>query len=143
MRNWALGQISGILWCWTAAGVDAKHGVLKSDALKYNVDLNRATLDAIRIRRTGSIKDLRHEHVVPRNYIAKHIVDDDIANVAAIADLLTNFCIAVIVTKAEDRKLRPRDSMPESWEWKTGDVFARYRNSGLYEHIQFPKTPFS
>ena len=96
------------------------------DALKYDVTVHRSTREAARV----GIRGLRHEHVVPRTLLARRIIEGDL-DVTAIAGLLTRCCRAAIVTSEQDALIRPRDAMPDVWDWDTGDPYARYAHSKM------------
>jgi hypothetical protein len=117
------------MWRWTADGVDVESGRVVMDALKYDVTVHRSTREAREAARVG-IRGLRHEHVVPRTLLARRIIEGDL-DVTAIAALLTRCCRAVIVTREQDALIRPRDAMPDIWDWDSGDPYARYVHSKI------------
>jgi acetyl-CoA acetyltransferase len=134
MRELARREVALTLWRWTADAVLSSSGAVKQDAYKYNTNVHTATKSAKAARAAGSA-GLRHEHAVPRVVLARRIVDDDLST-EAIFELLDKFCVAVIVTAEEDRRLRPRNEMPPDWSW--GDRYARYVHSNLYDELEFP-----
>lgn len=137
-RNWARTEIKNILWCWTAAALNSDTGaVSQSGVVKYDLDFLPAT-DAARKRvKHDKAKGVRHEHAVPRKVIADLIVDQNMDE-EQILVLLRRCCIAALVTKHEDKKLKPRDSMPSGWKWESDDPRVRYVNAGLDKQIRSP-----
>jgi hypothetical protein len=127
MRGLAQWLIAIAMWRWTADGVDKETGRVVRDALKYDVSVHGATKEA---REATSVRGLRHEHIVPRALLARRIIDEDL-NTTAIVVLLTRCCRAVIVTREQDKVLRPREAMPPAWDWEVGDPYARYVHSNL------------
>ncbi len=74
-------------------------------------------------------KKLRADHVVPLNLIIDGLIAPD-ADVEAILDRL----VTRLVTVREDRLLTEaglRDDGPDGWDWKTGDLDARYKAVGI------------
>ena len=65
--------------------------------------------------------------------MAKKIISEDMKT-AEIYDFLTRYCTAVIVTKEEDSRLS-KSTMPDDWEWHRDCVFARYRQSQIFDLI--------
>ena len=136
MRKLARAQISILMWRWTADGTSLKTGAVCPDVLKYDVRQLPCTAAAGVIAAT-TIKDLRHEHIVPRILLTDHIIEQDMTQ-RSIFKFLTRFCKSVIVTKEEDVILS-RSNMPTGWTWEEGCVYARYRIANLYEVIENPQ----
>ncbi len=136
MRELARKQIALTLWRWTADAVRTDTGIVKQDAHKYNTTVHAATRDAIADSASGGA-GLRHEHVVPRIVLADQIITLDLQE-NDIFVLLTRFCVAAIVTVAEDRRLRPKNAMPSGWSWNGGDPYARYAYSNLDTVLRRP-----
>lgn len=126
MRSLARREISLTLWRWTADGM--RNGEVKADALKYDVECNYATFDAIHARKEGG-SGLRHEHVVPRVVLADRIISEKISG-DLLYDFLIKYCQAAIVTKAEEVRIKPRCCMPQGWGWHS-DPFQRYIDAEL------------
>lgn len=123
MHEIALYMMSMALWRWTADGVGPER-VVKRDAMKYDtarLPITKAARSLLMKKRPGA----RHEHVVPRIYLARLIRDENMS-AAQIERLLRRLCLATVITKEQDRGVKPRDSMPEGWNWRTGDPYARY-----------------
>jgi len=132
MRKLARAQVSHLMWRWTADGTCLKTGVVCPDVLKYDVRQLPCTAAAREIAAT-TIKELRHEHVVPRILLTDQIIERDMT-LRAIFKFLTRFCKPVIVTKEEDVCLS-RSKMPPGWTWNEGCAYARYRDANLYGTI--------
>ena len=87
---------------------------------------------SIAARQCQGIKDLRHEHIVPKRYIIqslKALMDPTPEDVYSI---MSTYCIGAIVTKTEDTRLTDagfKSCMPSSWDCK--DVWIRYRLAGI------------
>ena len=137
MRDLAEIEIKETLWRWTADAVKISTGKVKKDSSKYDINLHVSTYNAIQLKkRTRKNNGLRHEHAVPRNILAKRIIEKNL-NVIDMLDFLNRYCIAVIVTKEEDDILEPKREMPPNWSWKDGDPFARYDYSNLRKELKF------
>jgi hypothetical protein len=134
MTDLAREQIAVTMWRWTADAVDTEKRVVKKDAYKYDFDIHAATKSA---KATKTKKGLRHEHAVPRMVLARLIIDLDLP-VDGIFKLLDRLCVAVVVTRAEDLKLKPRNKMPDGWKWENGDPYERYKFSGIFDELEFP-----
>ncbi|MCW1913002.1 hypothetical protein OJ996_05435 [Luteolibacter sp. GHJ8] len=136
-RKFARWQISLLLWRWTADAYCRHEGVIRPDAIKYDVEMLPATKNARELRKK-SIRGLRHEHTVPRIALAQRIIDSDLC-VDGIYALLTRHCRAVIVTLEEDQILSKhgKKSMGGEWEWETGCPYARYKSAGLLEVLDW------
>ena len=133
MRKLARAQISMTMWRWTADGACLKTNAVRPDALKYDVRQLLCTNAARNVAQT-TIKDLRHEHVVPRIMLAHRIIDEDMS-LKVIYKFLSKFCKPVIVTKNEDASFS-RSCMPAEWSWAEGCEYARYRDADLYMLIE-------
>jgi hypothetical protein len=73
-----------------------------------------------------------HEHVVPRKVLIQTIMEMKNPSPAGVYDKLDTFCIAVVITKAQDVYLNQcglRQTMPSGWDKK--DPWARYSTAGL------------
>lgn len=134
-RRLARAQISTSLWRWTADAYCVRSNAIKQDARKYD-DKRLPVTPAARELRKTTVSGLRHEHVVPRIMIADRIIENDL-RVSDIYRLLSRYCHAVIVTRAEDTMLSKR-SMPAGWSWESGCPFGRYREAGLYDSLIWP-----
>ena len=140
LHKWARANIGGLLWCWTAGAISLRSGRVASDAFKYNVDIHPATQRATKMAGGKSNKGLRHEHVVPRNVLAKRIVADNMDEYR-IVEFLRVFCRAVIIDKDDDNKFskgKLGKSMPKGWEWDPNDVYARYKKLDLLDNLVWP-----
>jgi hypothetical protein len=133
MRDIARWQIALTMWRWTADAVDTRSGSVKGDAFKYNVGFHSHTRKACEAARAGS-GGLRHEHVVPRAFLADEIIRHDMS-AEDIHKFLHTWCRVVIVTKDEDDQIRPRARMPDGWGFITGDLYQRYIDAGLKQEI--------
>lgn len=134
MRRIARSQISWAMWRWTADGVTTSNDEVQQDAYKYDVEVLPCTRGA-RLRALTTKKGLRHEHIVPRMVLADSIIERSLST-KEIHDFLSSFCEAIIVTKEEDSRLQ-RSSMPDGWNFDTGCRYARYREAGLFNEIEF------
>lgn len=128
LSHMARRQIAVWLWRWTADAVDDE-GIVKQDTFKYNVDVHAATPAAREAQRAGSA-GLRHEHAVPRMVLARRIIDENLEE-DEILSFLRRYCVAVVVTKDEDSRLKPKNEMPRDWDWQTGHCYARYEFSKI------------
>jgi hypothetical protein len=72
MQDLARWLIAIAMWRWTADGVNEAGRVIK-DALKYDLTVHRATR-AAREAAVTSTAGLRHEHIVPRDLLARRII---------------------------------------------------------------------
>lgn len=123
--KWA--ALDDILWHWTER--DGKfHRGPRTDKPGCSLWSNGALCALCRNEvHPSEIKSkFTHEHIVPRAYLkdlmlSGNLIGDDLEK------LLTKCCKAVIVTRPEDTKLS-RDSMPENWDWREGNPYARYRD---------------
>jgi hypothetical protein len=139
MRKIARGQISLMMWRWTADGVCLRSNVARQDAIKYDVSLLPATAKACEIALVTD-RGLRHEHVVPRIRLADRIIEENMA-VPEMYRFLLRHCAAVMVTKEEDLFLSKK-TMPPNWEWDKSCIYQRYRDAQLYGEIKWaPESP--
>ena len=75
---------------------------------------------------------LIHEHVVPKKIIIDTLFNLSSPTGAAVKDILSKFCLGVIVTKEEDQRLNTmglRSKMPDDWDGS--DPWARYVAAGI------------
>jgi hypothetical protein len=87
---------------------------------------------SIAAKQANSIKDLCHEHVVPKRYIIERLLALSPATAEDVYRILSVYCIGAVVTREEDRQLTKagfRSSMPDDWD--TIEVWIRYRLSGI------------
>ena len=83
-------------------------------------------------RHRKNVKDLRHEHIVPKKVLLEMLFDLASPSASAVRALLDQFCVGIVVTKAEDMQLNHaglRSRMPDDWDEQ--DPWARYRAVGL------------
>lgn len=135
MSEVALYLMSMAMWRWTADGVGPGHKA-KLDALKYDYTRLPSTRNARHLIGKG-LPGARHEHVVPRMYLAR-LIRDEAMSTNEIERLLRRVCRATIITKEQDASVRPRNSMPKGWCWKDGDIYARYP-AKLRRQLREPK----
>jgi len=118
--------LDSILWTWTTL-----NGKYKG-CRWWSPDANARYLS------TGNFKDLRHEHVVPRREIRKILlVEHKSPTYEEIREILSTFCLAIVVTKEEDARLNRmglRSKMPDDWDCK--DRWARYKAAGIMHEAQ-------
>ncbi|MFC5049110.1 hypothetical protein ACFPK9_00560 [Rubritalea spongiae] len=77
-------------------------------------------------------KGLVHEHIVPRKIVRERLRSLDDKSPDSIYQLLEQFCIGVVVTKAEDYKLNSlglSSKMPSNWDGS--DPWARHKAAGI------------
>ena len=75
---------------------------------------------------------LIHEHLVPKKLIREKLLALPSPSAVEIRILLDAWCIGVVVTKEEDKRLNDcglGSSMPRDWDGK--DVWARYTMAGI------------
>ncbi|QDS98398.1 hypothetical protein [Adhaeretor mobilis] len=73
-----------------------------------------------------------HEHAVPKSVIIKMLFDLKNPTPEKVEDILSSFCVGVVVTREEDRTLNQnglRLKMPEDWDGD--DRWARYQKVGI------------
>jgi|CXWL01.1.fsa_nt_gi hypothetical protein len=83
-------------------------------------------------RRAIPSTKLIHEHVVPQNVIIRRLLSLRQPSAASVKRVLNRFCIGVVVTHDEDRKLTRlglRAKMPNDWDGKT--PWARYSAANI------------
>ena len=139
MREISKKLMSYVLWRWTADAVKCgatgiTKDVVKQDKWKYNCEVHPFTEKAKLITKDKG-KRLRHEHVVPRDLIIRHILEEELEK-ETLFNFLCIFCKCAIVTKEEDQQLRPRNTMPNGWAWDEACVYSRYENSKM--KLMFP-----
>jgi hypothetical protein len=133
MRDVARWLINNTLWRWTVDAFDAAANAIVVDGARKPNDFMPMS-DAARL---ASIKDLRHEHVVPRNVITSYITAETLSVDELIA-ALDGYCLAAVITKAEDDQLSAaglRDRMPKGWKWGD-DPWARYKAAKIVVHTK-------
>lgn len=112
-----LAVIDQIFWVWTE--FDGKY-----EGCKYWSE------SAINSKLIG--KGLVHEHIVPRKIIRDRLLNINNPTPDAIRSLLDQFCIGVVVTQKEDKKLdslKLRSKMPNDWDGN--DAWARHKAAGI------------
>jgi len=115
-----LSVIHSILWCWTE--INGKYVGCKFWSRKA----------IAQHKELGTVKDLRHEHIVPRSIINKKLLEMDAPTADIIFDLLEAYCIAIVVTLDEDKclnKLGLRSKMPDDWD--EIDPWARHKKARI------------
>lgn len=126
-RIMARREIRMLFWRWTADGVDVKTGAVMPDSLKYSEKFQLFSKKASKaLHSRKGRKPLRHEHAVPRETLADHIIKQQM-RVDEIVKFLNKFCRAVVVTHREHKKLGHQRK--EAWGFKTGNAFVRYRDA--------------
>lgn len=108
--------IDHVLWVWSE--FDGK----KKGCLYWSKNAKRA--------KDG--EPLIHEHVVPRKIIRDKLFSIKNPTKIKVRNILKTYCIGVVVTKTEDKKLTTeglKSKMPEDWEGK--DIWARYSKSKI------------
>lgn len=77
-------------------------------------------------------ESLRHEHAIPRRVLIERLLTLPNPTEAEVAQVLCQYCVGVVVTLAEDRRLSSlglRQRMPPDWDGV--DVWARYHVAGI------------
>lgn len=138
MSRVATTQIGLTMWRWTADGINSV-GHAVPDSIKYDARLLPATRDAKQLLAQGKRKLVRHEHVVPRSLLTHRLIALQ-ADALDTQEILERLCRAALVSVEENGRLRAR-SMPPEWRWDSGDVWARYREVGLFELIDNTDKP--
>lgn len=142
MSRVARWQIRNTLWRWTVDGVDAD-GMVQIDAAKRNpglLPMTKLAYEAIATRSSSADLKRIHEHVVPREVIACHLLERDARTAEEVLAVLRCHCFAAVVTKQEERCFAMhgvKDSMPAGWRWGD-DCWARYKQAGLYDELIWP-----
>lgn len=75
---------------------------------------------------------LIHEHLVPRKLVRDKLFRLRKPTQAAVHRILRKWCVGVVVTQAEDRRLKQRrlnSKMPQKWNRR--DRWARYKAAGI------------
>ncbi len=109
-----MGFINSILWGWSERFGKYKGLPCSEAAMKE-------------FKQHGS-KNLRHDHMVPRNLLVKMCLEMRNVTSSKILNLLKKFGGAAILTADEDKKLNKlklRQKMPKSWNHR--DPYARYK----------------
>jgi len=80
-----------------------------------------------------SLKGLRHDHIVPRVYFRKILLESEVCITEQLLwELFNNFLYGAIVTKAEDHKLSTKDMPPPFYDRthpNFQDKWLRYRDN--------------
>jgi len=81
---------------------------------------------------------LSHEHVVPVNVVLDILLRNSAtATTNDIEELILSYSVVAIITREEEAILTGaglKSRMPDGWDGR--DVWARYKATGLYEHIE-------
>lgn len=135
MREVARHLLDSVLWFWTADAIDPSDGCVVRDAIKYDFEhlrYTQAALAQLRINqrehptRKSRWKDgLQHEHVVPKGYLIRRVLEGD-RDAESIHEILSRLCRAAIVTADEHDDL---PSLPEGWDEKDPEI--RYADNQL------------
>lgn len=136
IKRVALRQIKDLAWRWTADAVDARTGIVVPDAVKYALThlphTTKAAAAAADARgRLGAV--LRHEHAVPRSVLAERVLEIGSKDHSAIFALCTTYCVAALLSLAEDHKLNGlglQRTMPAECSWGTSPT-ARYETAKI------------
>ena len=81
------------------------------------------------------------EHPVPIKYIKNELIeiinDKDFIELDKFLDFIINNTHQIFLTKEEDKKVNQlyKDNMPSNWDWKTGNIYQRYINSGIRQDL--------
>lgn len=93
----------------------------------------RCSMAALKHYRSKGIKDLRHDHAVPRNLIVKMLLNlKGRITPGRVRKILKKYCGAVIITKKDDIKLNKmglRQKMPGDWNGR--ELLARYKAASI------------
>lgn len=79
-----------------------------------------------------SNRELRHEHLVPKKVLIDTLMSMEAPSSTEIFEYLDQYCIGVVVTIDEDKRLSYeglRSKMPDYWDGK--DPWARYYKVGI------------
>jgi hypothetical protein len=109
--------VDQVLWVWSE--FDGKHSGCKYWSKKAV---------ASRSRREGLI----HEHLVPRKIVREKLFALRTKTPQSIRRTLTTWCVGVVVTEAEDARLKDlglNSSMPKNWNKR--DRWARYTEARI------------
>lgn len=106
---------------------------LKRNQSQYLRKLSKKTaFQKSREKKYGSANGI-WEHPVPVNYTKEFliscIISGDMDKAYSYIDRIYNFGHQVFLTKEENDAVctKYNDTMPDNWDWETGDIFARYR----------------
>lgn len=121
-----MAVIAEVLWVWSE--FDGKY---EGNPL--------VSTDARVIMQRGNRKanQLVHEHIIPRKLMYERLFNADPAwtKWEEIKEFLTIYCVAVVVTKAEDTLLNKeglRQKMPsDPWVFSQAERFGRYERVGV------------
>ena len=137
MRRLAAYLISLAGWRWTADAVDSATGIVKPDAIKFDIRYLPHTADAALISAQYPMSQLgkyfTHEHSFPLSLIAEKVISLETESRKAIREIFDVHCRAAIVTREENGKLdsaKLRSAMPSDWSFG-GDIYARYSIVGI------------
>lgn len=81
------------------------------------------------------------EHLIPIKYIRDTIINyidnNQMNELESFLHWVENNTFQVFLTKEEDDKVNSfyREDMPPNWNWKTGDIFIRYKIAGVREDL--------
>lgn len=81
------------------------------------------------------------EHIIPIKYIRDTIINYiNNKNMLELEEFLfwvENNTFQAYLTKEEDIKVNSlyKDNMPLDWDWKTGDIFIRYKDAGIRKDL--------
>lgn len=88
---------------------------------------------SVAARASGSKREgLIHEHLIPRKIVRSKLFGLKSPTPEAVYRILQRWCVGVVVTKEEDRRLNDLklgSSMPKSWNGK--NKRARYQHAGI------------
>lgn len=79
------------------------------------------------LKAKDDLKSLIHEHLVPKKILIKHLINLKSPQSNEIYNFLEKYCIGVVVTKEEDKKINEaglKSTMPENWD--NVDPWSRY-----------------
>src|ERR1035437_8238166 len=110
-----LAVVDQIFWVWSE--FDGKHA-----GCKY---WSKAAIES-----GLKNKGLVHEHLIPRKVVREMLLNLDHPFPEAVNDILERLCIGVVVTKAEDKRLKDlglNSKMPAYWDQQ--DLWARYHSA--------------
>lgn len=79
-------------------------------------------------------KDVIVEHVIPHSFVMNKLLALKSVTTRKILNIINKYFIVCKITREEDKLLNIaglRSKMPEGWDEKKGDVFARYNVVGI------------
>ena len=82
---------------------------------------------------SGDWRGFIHEHVVPKKLIIEHLMSHKNPSQESVKHILEDYCIAVVVTVDQDKKLNKlglRSKMPEGFNI-SDNPWARYDEAGI------------